>query len=90
MASSEETERGLNSGLLNLSRNVGLITGSSLMAYVFAVGSRTLGGENMADGAARGLRITFVTATAFILVALVVATRSARSESSFAGTKRVS
>ena len=39
MTSIESGQRGVVSGLLNLSRNLGLITGASVMGAVFALGS---------------------------------------------------
>ena len=61
-------ERGVVSGLLNLSRNLGLITGASLMGGVFAVASAGSSGDAIL--AARGMQVTFQTATVLALVAL--------------------
>ncbi|MER9950279.1 MFS transporter [Mesorhizobium sp. M0047] len=76
-------ERGVVSGLLNLSRNLGLITGASLMGAIFAVASAR-GHEGIgplsSDAAARGMQVTFQTATVLALVALVLALLSARIE----------
>ncbi len=44
-------QRGVMSGMLSLSRNLGLITGASLMGAVFALASMT---ERHHDGASRG------------------------------------
>ena len=67
-------ERGVTSGLINLSRNLGLITGASLMGAVFtlAVGTKDVAS---ADPAAivTGLSVTFAMATALIAVALLLA-----------------
>ncbi len=41
MTTSRPEQRGVISGLLNLSRNLGLITGASVMGAVFALGSAT-------------------------------------------------
>lgn len=76
-------ERGVISGLLNLSRNLGLITGASLMGAVFAVtsvdGRQGIGQQLLSsEAAARGMQVTFQTATALALVALVLALLSAR------------
>jgi MFS family permease len=78
-------ERGVTSGLLNLSRNLGLITGASLMGTIFAVasagGQQAIGiGQDILSSvaAARGMHVTFQTATALALVALVLALLSAR------------
>ncbi|TIN19155.1 MAG: MFS transporter [Mesorhizobium sp.] len=77
------SQRGVVSGLLNLARNLGLITGASLMGAIFAVASAEehegiglLGSE----AAARGMQATFQTATALALVALVLALLSARAD----------
>ena len=77
-------ERGVMSGLLNLSRNLGLITGASLMGAIFAVASA--GGQQGAGqdvlnsaSAARGMQVTFETATALALVALLLALLSSRN-----------
>ncbi|KRB22536.1 MULTISPECIES: MFS transporter [Mesorhizobium] len=77
-------ERGVMSGLLNLSRNLGLITGASLMGAIFAVASA--GAQNVlgSASAARGMQVTFETATALALVALLLALFSPR----FAGRAR--
>ncbi|MER8749402.1 MFS transporter [Mesorhizobium sp. M1050] len=76
-------ERGVVSGLLNLSRNLGLITGASLMGAIFAVASAR-GHEGIgplsSDAAARGMQVTFQTATVLALVALVLALLSVRAE----------
>jgi EmrB/QacA subfamily drug resistance transporter len=64
-------QRGLVSGLLNLSRNLGLITGASLMGAVFALGStpsRSLSAPE--DAIASGMRITFALAASLIAVAI--------------------
>lgn len=65
--------RGVVSGMLALSRNLGLITGASVMGAVFALASRT---ADMAtadpDAVAGGMRITFALAAALIVLALVV------------------
>lgn len=72
-------ERGVVSGLLNLSRNLGLITGASLMGAVFAVASAGEQDILSSAAAARGMQVTFQTATALALVALVLALLSART-----------
>lgn len=64
-------ERGVISGLLNLSRNLGLITGASLMGAIFtaAAGTRDLAGAEPA-AVAFGMQVTFTVAAALLLVAL--------------------
>ncbi|MBZ9807888.1 MULTISPECIES: MFS transporter [unclassified Mesorhizobium] len=77
-------QRGVISGLLNLSRNLGLITGASVMGAIFAAasaGGREAGGQGMltSAAAASGMQVTFQTATALTLAALVLALASARA-----------
>ncbi|WP_374309898.1 hypothetical protein [Dongia sp.] len=61
MAEEAAEQRGVTSGMLNLSRNLGLVSGASLMGAVFAVAS---GASDIATAApeavAMGLRITFL------------------------------
>lgn len=63
MAGAGAGERGVVSGMLNLSRNFGLITGASLMGAVFAASSDT----------ASGMRTTFGVSTALVLIAVAIA-----------------
>ena len=69
--------RGVISGMLNLSRNLGLITGASVMGAVFALAS---GAADIAtaqpDAVATGMRTTFAVAGALMAGALVIATTS--------------
>ncbi len=68
--------RGVVSGLLNLSRNLGLIAGTSVMGSVFALASSTSDLASAAPEAiATGMRITFALAGALALVALAVNTK---------------
>ncbi len=66
--------RGTVSGLLGLSRNIGLIAGASAMGAVFAfgVGTEDFARASGADIAA-GMRLTFVVAGAMMLAAIAVA-----------------
>jgi MFS family permease len=67
-------QRGVVSGLLNLSRNLGLITGASVMGTVFALGAATTNITTARpEAVAAGMRITFVVAAALIVIALVIA-----------------
>jgi EmrB/QacA subfamily drug resistance transporter len=70
-------QRGVISGLLNLSRNLGLITGASVMGAVFALASATTD-VTMAppEAIAAGMRITFAVAAILIVVALAIAVGS--------------
>ncbi len=69
-----QERRGVISGILSLARNLGLITGASVMGAIFAYAS---GGGDVAvaqpAAVAAGMRFTFVTAASLILVALAVA-----------------
>ncbi len=69
--------RGVMSGMLNLSRNLGLVTGASVMGAVFALAS---GAADIAtarpEAVAAGMRITFAVAGALMAGALAVAMAS--------------
>jgi MFS family permease len=72
-------QRGVVSGMLSLSRNLGLITGASVMGAVFALASATTDiATARAEAVAAGMRITFAVATILIVVALGIAARSGR------------
>ena len=67
-------QRGVISGMLNLSRNLGLITGASVMGAVFALASATIDITTARpEAVATGMRITFAVAAALIVVALAIA-----------------
>ncbi|MDB6033721.1 MAG: major facilitator superfamily 1 [Verrucomicrobiales bacterium] len=68
-------QRGVISGMLNLSRNLGLITGASVLGAVFALASGE-SGTSIGDpeAVACGMRVTFAVAAFLILIALVIAT----------------
>ncbi|MEO7412928.1 MAG: MFS transporter [Opitutaceae bacterium] len=69
-------QRGVISGLLNLSRNLGLITGASVMGAVFAFTSAATDITTArAEGVATGMRMTFAVATILIVGALAVGSR---------------
>jgi MFS family permease len=66
-------QRGVISGMLNLSRNLGLITGASVMGAVFTLSSATIDiSTARAESVATGMRVTFAVATVLILVALAI------------------
>jgi EmrB/QacA subfamily drug resistance transporter len=70
-------QRGVVSGMLNLSRNLGLITGASVMGTVFALGAATT--DIMTahpEAVAAGMRTTFAVAAGLIVVALAIASAS--------------
>jgi hypothetical protein len=67
-------KRGVISGILNLSRNLGLITGASLMGTVFAVGAATTRILTApAESVVAGMRITFAVAAGLIAIATAIA-----------------
>ena len=67
-------ERGVISGMLNLSRNLGLITGASVMGAVFALASAATDITTAhPEAIATGMRITFAVAAVLIVVALAIA-----------------
>jgi EmrB/QacA subfamily drug resistance transporter len=69
-----QDQRGVISGMLNLSRNLGLITGASVMGAVFAVASGTINITTAhPDAVATGMRITFAVAAILLVVALAIA-----------------
>jgi EmrB/QacA subfamily drug resistance transporter len=74
MADISLDQRGVISGMLNLSRNLGLITGASVMGAVFALASATIDITTARPGAvATGMRITFAVAAILIVVAFAIA-----------------
>jgi MFS family permease len=79
MTSIRPDQRGVTSGMLNLSRNLGLITGASMMGTVFALGSATTDiTRARPEDVATGMRITFAVAAALIVVALGIAAAAHR------------
>jgi MFS family permease len=74
MTTSRPEQRGVISGVLNLSRNLGLITGASVMGAVFALGSATTSiSTARPEAVASGMRLTFAVAAVLIVVALASA-----------------
>ncbi|MEP6966415.1 MAG: MFS transporter [Polaromonas sp.] len=77
MADVRADQRGVISGLLNLSRNLGLITGAAVMGAVFAFASKAADITTARpEAVASGMRITFAVAAALIIVALAIAAAS--------------
>ena len=61
-------QRGVISGMLNLSRNLGLITGASVMGAVFAFAAGAADTTTAhPDAVAAGMRITFLVAAALLI-----------------------
>jgi MFS family permease len=77
MADVRPDQRGVVSGMLNLLRNLGLITGASVMGAVFALAS---GAADIATAppaaVSTGMRITFAVAAMLIVAALAIAVGS--------------
>jgi MFS family permease len=73
MTATGAAQRGVTSGLLNLSRNLGLITGASAMGAVFAFasGSGDVAAASV-QAVATGMRTTFAVAAALIVAALAI------------------
>jgi EmrB/QacA subfamily drug resistance transporter len=70
-------QRGVISGMLSLSRNLGLITGASVMGAVFALASATIDITTARpEAVATGMRITFAVAAILIVAALTIAVGS--------------
>ena len=70
-------QRGVISGMLNLSRNLGLITGASVMGAIFALASATNDVTTAhPEAVAAGMRFTFAVAVVLILIALAIAAGS--------------
>jgi EmrB/QacA subfamily drug resistance transporter len=70
-------QRGVVSGMLSLSRNLGLVTGASVLGAVFAFAA---GGSDIPQAdpvaVAAGMRTTFAVAAMLIVVAVAIAARS--------------
>jgi MFS family permease len=65
-------QRGVISGLLNLSRNLGLVTGASVMGAIFAFASGSSGHASPA-AVASGMHTTFAIAALLMAAALAIA-----------------
>jgi EmrB/QacA subfamily drug resistance transporter len=80
MTDAAADRRGVISGVLNLARNLGLITGASVMGAVFALGSAA---RDVAvahpQAVAAGMQLTFALAALLILIALAMAAWSAQA-----------
>jgi EmrB/QacA subfamily drug resistance transporter len=77
MADIRPDQRGVISGMLNLSRNLGLITGASAMGAVFTLGAGTTDiATAYPEAVAAGMRFAFAVAAALMGVALAIAVGS--------------
>lgn len=69
-------QRGLISGLLNLARNLGLITGAAVMGAVFAFASGSSApAAGTAAASSSGLHLTFALAAVLIAIAMLLGRR---------------
>ena len=79
MAGTSPAERGVVSGMLNLSRNLGLVTGASAMGSVFAWGTSSADLVSATPVAvAAGMHASFAMATILVGVSLIIAFRASR------------
>jgi len=80
VSTTHASQRGVVSGLLNLSRNLGLVTGASVMGAVFARGTHAVNVAEATPAAiAVGAHVAFAVAAVFVIAALVLAIRFART-----------
>jgi len=74
MTAAGPDQRGIVSGMLNLSRNLGLITGASAMGAVFALASGAADVTTAHPASvAGGMRVAFAFATLLLVAALAIA-----------------
>lgn len=77
LANVPQSKRGVVSGMLSLSRNVGLIVGASALGAVFAFGAGATDVVHASPSAiATGMRLTFLIAAGMMALALIVAMRT--------------
>ena len=83
MTSIGPDDRGVVAGIVSLARNLGLVTGASVMGSVFAFGS---GGNDISTAAAQavaaGMRTTFVVASVLVAFTLALALGCSRTSGS--------
>jgi len=76
MADIRPDERGVMSGMLNLSRNLGLVTGAAVMGAVFAIAAAASDITTARpEAVAAGMQVTFAVAGLLIVVALAIGVR---------------
>ncbi len=81
MADVQPGHRGVVSGMLNLARNLGLITGASAMGAVFAVACQANDVASASpEAVATGMQTTFAVAAALVVVAIAITLASQRGE----------
>ncbi|VVE05988.1 Riboflavin transporter RibZ [Pandoraea iniqua] len=75
----DPAQRGVVAGMLSLSRNLGLITGVSVMGAVFSAASGSVALETAsAQSISTGMRVTFAVAAVMLVGGLVMAVRAKR------------
>ena len=80
MVAAREDQRGMVSGLLGLSRNLGFMTGASAMGAVFAAAAGTQDvAHATAEAVSRGFSTTFLVAAGLMVVALIAALAGRRA-----------
>ncbi|MCF6368125.1 MFS transporter [Rhizobium halophilum] len=81
MTAAPDSQRGVLSGLLGLSRNLGFVTGASAMMtlFMFAVGDGNLS-ASAENAVADGFSITFMAASGLILCAILATSFSSREK----------
>ena len=80
MADARAEQRGVISGMLNLSRNLGLISGASALGAVFAYGSASTDiATAPASALVSGMHLSFGVAAVLVLIALAIAINSGRA-----------
>ncbi|WP_292498706.1 MFS transporter [Mesorhizobium sp.] len=81
MADVDSSERGVVSGMLSLSRNLGLVTGTAVMGavFAFAVGTKDIAAAAPAT-VAHGMAMTFAVAAGLVVAAMVIAFANGRRE----------
>lgn len=79
VAGATADRRGVTSGMLNLSRNLGLLTGASVMGGVFALAAGTTEmAHAQPEDIATGMRTTLALASVLIIGAMIVAVGATR------------
>ncbi|MEJ7787172.1 MAG: hypothetical protein WKF96_20410 [Solirubrobacteraceae bacterium] len=79
----------MTSGMLNLSRNLRLITGASMMGALFSLAGGTVGSETATpDATATAMHVTFLAAAVLTLTALTIAKALAPPQHALAGERR--
>ncbi|MFC3532801.1 MFS transporter [Vogesella facilis] len=72
MAAIDTAQRGLMAGMLNLARNLGLISGSALLGAVFAAAAGGAAAAASPAQVAHGMHVTFAVALPLVVLALLL------------------